>query len=448
MGPTGVPTPVGENGFRPIKVVDVELSEGVPALEGLHGYASVQALVRLHGDPLEYVLVQVRNGRCSARSMRNAIVRWRGSSAIGHLVDDSLLSGIPPATASVGLGARHTEDPARLPSMTVAVCTRARPEDLTRCLDALEKLDYPDLELMVVDNAPATDAARAVVAARPRVRYAVEPRPGLDWARNKAIAEARGDVIAFTDDDVVVDRGWARALGRAFAESDSVMAVTGLVVPLEIETRPQLLFERAGGFGRGFVRTWYRLGDGRGPTFHFGPGRFGTGANMAFRRSVFGLVGDFDPALGAGTATNGGDDLEMFFRVIQEGHTLVYEPSAIVRHRHRRDYEALGRQLRDHGLAFYAYLVRSMRAYPELRGDLVRFGVWWFWRRDIRRLLISYLRPQRFPRDLIVAELRGALVGITRYGRAQREAARIEKGSAIGRSGPLSARSRALEAGA
>src|SRR5207247_10340890 len=67
----------------------------------------------------------------------------------------------------------------------------------------------------------------------------------------------------------------------------------------------------------------------------------GTGANMAFRRTIFDEVGCFDPAMGPGTVTRSGDDLEMFFRIVKEGHLLVYEPRAVVRHRHRRTYAEL-----------------------------------------------------------------------------------------------------------
>src|SRR5690348_9913012 len=97
--------------------------------------------------------------------------------------------------------------------------------------------NYPNLEILVVDNAPSSDATRDLVSARyPRVNYVVEPRPGLDWARNRAISAASGEILAYTDDDVVVDPGWVRALARAFAEDPEAMAVTGLVVPFELET--------------------------------------------------------------------------------------------------------------------------------------------------------------------------------------------------------------------
>jgi hypothetical protein len=146
---------------------------------------------------------------------------------------------------------------------------------------------------------------------------------------------------------------------------------------------------------------------------------------MAYRRDLFDKIGQFDTALDVGTITNGGGDLEMFFRVLKEGHTLVYEPNAVVLHRHRRDYERLRTQLTNNGIGFYSYMVRSALRYPNERFAFARLGLWWLWWWNIRRLLISFWHPQRFPRDLIIAELRGSLTGLTRYQRSKRIAAAI-----------------------
>ncbi|HEY0872102.1 MAG TPA: glycosyltransferase [Vicinamibacterales bacterium] len=257
----------------------------------------------------------------------------------------------------------------------------------------------------------------------PSVRYVVEPRPGLNRARNRAVSESSADVIAFTDDDVSVDAAWTRAIGRVFASDSLVDAVTGLVIPDEIDTASQRLFEDYGGFSRGFERRYFRVDTVTGERAaerHAGAGRFGTGANMAFRRSLFDRIGGFDPALDVGTPTNGGGDLEMFFRVLKEGGTLVYEPGAIVRHRHRRTYEALRSQLANNGVGLYSYLVRSAVHYPEERRALARLGAWWFWRWNLRRLLYSFVRPSVFPRDLIRAELAGSLTGLRRYQQSAR----------------------------
>jgi hypothetical protein len=154
--------------------------------------------------------------------------------------------------------------------------------------------------------------------------------------------------------------------------------------------------------------------------FYHGTGQFGTGANMAFRRAVFTHIGMFDPALDVGTPTNGGGDLDAFFRVLKHGYTLVYEPTAVVHHRHRRTYAALRQQLANNGIGLYAYLVRSAQAYPDERLALLLQGIWWllFW--NIGRLLYTLVRPDYFPRDLILAELRGSFTGLRRYQLAQR----------------------------
>jgi GT2 family glycosyltransferase len=416
--------------FKPIKVVEVELSAGLAAFNGLHDYISLQALVRLHGAPLGWVSLPLANGRCSAAALSKAILAQHSWPIIRHLVADGLAAPLGPDGLRLEalLEQEHPRYTGALPSLTVAVCTRERPDDLARCLEALEQLSYPTLELLVVDNAPRTEATRELVARYPQVRYVCEPRPGLDWARNRAIMEARGEVIAFTDDDVVVDAGWAQALGQVFGESAEVMAVTGLVVPYELETEAQLLFERYGGFSRGFERQWHRLDieDKRHAVSFYGwAGMFGTGANMAFRRSLFERIGLFDTALDVGTVTNGGGDIEMFFRVMKEGYTLVYEPNALVRHRHRRDYASLRTQIANNGVGFSAYMVRSALAYSDERIGFAR--MWLRWLRDwhLRRVFRSFKGTERFPRDMILAELWGYFVGLQRYQRASLIAARV-----------------------
>ena len=374
-------------------------------------------LVRFHGEPLG-VVYPPRQG-CGPLELRRTIVTRLGWSIARHLVADSV--GGPPV---------RLDDLADLPrvcpragseptaSMTIAVCTRNRASQLAQCLAALDALDYPPslLDILVVDNAPVDDSTRDLVARHPRMRYVCEPRPGLDHARNRAAIDAAGDIVAYTDDDVCVDPGWARAIERAFDEERDAAAVTGLVVPDELDTPAQILFERYGGFGRGFDRHVYRAVDVDAVVGQYGgTGRFGTGANMAFRRSFLLTAGLFDPALDVGTPANGGGDLEMFLRVLKRGCALVYEPSAIVRHRHRRAYADLRRQIANNGLGFYAYLARTARAYPEERGAVWRLGLWWLWWWNLRRLARGLLPGAAVPLDLVIAELKGSLAGPFRY---------------------------------
>jgi len=376
-------------------------------------------LVRLHGEPLG--MLKFSADGCTAAELGALIAEKYVRSVMRHLAADRELWG--------GTGQLHDKCP-RLddfdrPRVTVAVCTRNGAGRIPECLDALVALQYTRelLELLVIDNAPADDSTRELVEGRyPSIRYVREPRPGLNWARNRAILEARGEIVAYTDDDVSVDPGWVEAIARIFALDPEVDAVTGLVVPDEMDVEPQRLFEAYGGFGRGFDRRYFRVNTQAGvltAPLYGGSGQFGTGANMAFRRSLFERVGMFDPALDVGTPTNGGGDLDLFFRVLKAGRTLVYAPAATVRHRHRRTYEQLRTQLANNGIGFYAYLVRSAEAYPDERAAVVRLGIYWFFWWNVRRLLLSFVDPSRFPRDLVLAELRGCFSGVRRYARSK-----------------------------
>jgi glycosyltransferase involved in cell wall biosynthesis len=424
----------GVASYKSIQVLDIDLtSPPQPMPPAASSYHGIRATIRIHGVPVGEICLPPSHASDEATIRALAIDRlaW---PILRQLLIQRLArqGGVRPADADDLIQAPLAETASTMPTLTVAVCTRDRPDDIQRCLAALERLDPPADEILVVDNAPRTAATREIVAGHPRVRYVCEPTPGLDWARNRAIDEARGDVIAYTDDDVVVDSGWAGALKRAFRDAPDASAVTGLVLPFELETRAQQLFEEYGGFGRGFVRRVYGVDESQGEravAMHGGTGKFGTGANMAFRRSIFADIGGFDPALDVGTVTNGGGDLDMFFRILREGHTLVYEPAALVRHRHRRDQAALVRQIQNNGIGFYSYICRNAFVRPEDRGDWLRLGLWWFWHWDVRRVLLSIIQPGRVQRDLSVAELIGSLRGIFRYQRARREALAL-KGAA------------------
>ncbi len=413
--------------MTPIKLVDYELTRPEPVLGDLERWMSIRALVRLRGRPVGWLDVPIHNGTCP--SLASLAVPALGVEIHRRLCADGLASVERPRDWTVAGLLALPDAPVSpdLPRLTVAICTRDRTEDLRRCLSAVACQDYPNLEILVVDNAPGSPATRRLVDGEfPQVRYLREDRPGLDWARNRAIVEATGEILAYVDDDTIPDRGWARVLGATFAEEPDAAAVTGLVVPWELETPAQWLFELRGGFGKGFRRRWFRgvLPPRRLPWHALGTGNCGTGANMAFRRDVLRALGGFDPALDAGTSTRGAGDLDLFFRVLKSGGDLLYEPAALVRHRHRREMAELERQIRDNGSVF-AYIRRNLRAFPDQRRQFVRLGAEWFIRRLAKDWLRSCVSPQRYPRALRRAELAGCLHGLRTYGPAEREARRI-----------------------
>ena len=205
---------------------------------------TLRLLVRYRGHPVGWVNVPTEG---------SATI---DESRIRHLITEQIgwdLAGFAFPAPDAPL-----EAPAVAGPISVVVCTRDRPQDLERCLRALLALDYPDFEVLVVDNASQNDET-AAVAARLGVRSVREDRPGLDWARNRGIAETRHSIIAFVDDDARPDSLWLAAIASAFVDPE-VDAVTGLVAPLELETSAQRLFEFTyGGMGKGFApRTFHR----------------------------------------------------------------------------------------------------------------------------------------------------------------------------------------------
>jgi glycosyltransferase involved in cell wall biosynthesis len=364
-------------------VSEYQLGQPDALLWGLEGYQAALVLARHGRQPRALVSLRLtpRQTTLSGREIERA--------AQGQLIDIA-----------------SAADDQRSPPISVVVCTRDRARALERCLAALARLEYPAFEVIVVDNASRDDATARVVAASP-FRYVREPQPGLDWARNRGAADARYELIAYTDDDAVVDPGWLRGIAAAFADPQ-VMAVTGLVLPLELETPAQHLFERYGGMGKGLEPRLLQR-DTLGAAGCIAAHAAGVGANMAFRRRVFATVGGFDTALDVGTPASGGGDLDMFHRVLAGGLTLRYEPSALIWHQHRRALADLRQQLYANGRSYGVYLLKTWRTGSVERRTVLHFGLRWLLGWVVARVVRALLRRERFPLGLCWAELRGAL---------------------------------------
>jgi GT2 family glycosyltransferase len=303
-------------------------------------------------------------------------------------------------------------------STSVIICTRDRPDDLRTCLQSLTRLEELPTEVIIVDNAPKTDSTRRVVddaaGGSLPLRYVLEEQPGLSTARNAGITAAGGDIIAFTDDDVQVHPAWLSRLCAGFTSED-VMAVTGLILPSELETTAQQMFQwNHGGYswsfrplefdGEFFERTRWR----GTPVWHIG-----AGASMAFRSDVFTRLGGFDERLGAG-ASGCSEDSELWYRILAGGGVCRYEPSSVVFHTHRRSMDGLERQLHDymqgHVTALFAHFERSKHP-----GDLLRAGFWlprYYGGWILRRMLGRKGGP-----SLLDAQVRGFLNGFAYYAR-------------------------------
>jgi GT2 family glycosyltransferase len=373
-------------------------------------------LVRAGGRPLTTIAVDAPGGRVDAESC--AAQAHAALAAAGDLPepDSAALSGLPAVDSSPGA--------VQYPQISVVIATRERPQLLARCLRSLAELDYPDYEVIVVDNAPLTDDTVQLIRqwTELSVRYVREDRRGLAAAHNRGLLEAHGAIVAFTDDDVIVDKCWLREIVGAFRAGDDVACVTGLIMPAELQTQPQVILEAQGNFGKGFRQRVVDLGTHRpaDPLFPFTAGKLGSGANMSFDRDKLRAVGGFDPATGVGTAARGGDDLSAFFTVIAAGFQLVYQPTALVWHHHRRDFDSMVGQAHGYGVGLGAYLMSAVWRHPALLGSALRRApaalAYAFGPSSPRTANAS---GSGWPRKLIWLERRGLLLGPFAYMRSR-----------------------------
>lgn len=442
--------------FRPIHVTEVELAEPLPDVrpeprgngDGAR-YERVRSLVLLHGQPLGIVDLELGEDGLSSGQYAAAIDAELADPIGRHLAADGLR--VEPLTAAgyraeepVPCLRRRAEFLERAPQMAVIIPTRDRPQRVRACVDSILAGDYPAdrMEVWVVDNAPSTTATRDVVESSyggdSRVHYVREDNPGSASARNQGLAMVETEIVAFTDDDVIVDRHWLTELARGYEAHPEATSVNGLLLPAELESQAQVWFEEYGGFSRGFESRAYDLDANRldEPLYPYAAGIFGTGNNMSFRREALRELGDFDPALGNGTPALGGVDSEVMLRTILRGHTVAYQPSAIAWHLHRADYDGLRRQVYSYGVGLSAYMLKSLAAHPRYILDFLgrlpkglRFALDPGSEKNAGKLT-------NYPRELTRIELKGMAYGPLAYVRSRRAFGAQRVRGATRRKGP------------
>jgi O-antigen biosynthesis protein len=439
-----------EASFEPIKVLEIELGERIKDVSSTRNengaaYRRARALVRLHHQPLGMVEFTLGEKGLPASEVAKQIWQTLGTQINRHLRLDGLspidrLDGrVLPTRSHPLCHSEVTSLLAALPMVSVVICTRDRTDSLKTCLDSFRAMSYPHFEIILVDNAPGTNATAELVQnyffEMPELIYVREDRPGLSNARNAGLRAARGEIIAFTDDDVVVDRFWLEQLVQAFNRAENVGCVTGLVFPAEIETFAQYLMEQYGGMGKGYQRQIFDLKEHRSPNplVPFSAGWFGVGANMAFKTSVLRQLGGFDPAAGTGTPARGGEDLAIFFQVVTRGYRLVYEPAALLYHFHRRSYDGFRKQIYGYGVGLTAYLTKVLLDRPALLLDIARrtpAGVHYLLNSQSSK---NNTKLSDYPRELDSLERLGMLAGPWSYLRSRWQAGRSRKQRLYGR---------------
>jgi glycosyltransferase involved in cell wall biosynthesis len=249
------------------------------------------------------------------------------------------------------------------PFCSVVVCTRQRAEDLERCLAALRNLEYPRYEVIVVDNTQGEESVKRLAEGF-GARWVVEPRAGLSRARNTGARTARGEFVAFIDDDAVAEQGWLAVHATAFRDP-SVSATTGRNLPSSSATLPMQDWAATEDLGD----TPFRV-DRTAPHWfeRANFGGVGVGMNMAFRSLLFESGWGFRESLGLGNQEELlGEENYAFFTLIRDGHVIAYLPDAVVYHDRPADIAALQHRKRRLVRGGAAYLVMLLVEHPEFR---------------------------------------------------------------------------------
>jgi glycosyltransferase involved in cell wall biosynthesis len=437
-----------------IQLEQLDLLHPWPQITMRDGYHAVCVLVRLGAVPVGEVMMRPARRRVlSHRGLRRRIARkhtvailknilregmslgpeplrwfmngaWGGYQMTGsearktqEYVEEKFLlpTGLPsPMREWVVEAQRHGQQSWPMPAITVAVCTRDREEVLEGCIRALQELDYPEFEILVVDNGRDPVPTRDV-AERCGARYVRSSIPGLSRARNVAIANAKYDWVAFTDDDCRPEKNWLKELARPL-QDQRCRCVCGLVLPAQLDNIAEITFEIYGGLGRGYAAKMFAPGFLRqSKTRPAQTWRIGAGANMLLHKGFARWIGGYDVDMGPGPHSVGGcgEDTDLFYQVLRTGHNIHYAPRAIVHHFHRGSVKALRKQIHSYAVGHAAYHVRCFLKYRDHR-SLIQL-VWhlprWF-ARNIRRGMNG---KTKYPFALVFLEIRGTIRGTFEY---------------------------------
>ena len=226
-------------------IKEIDLSQPVPSLSVPEGHDGAAIILRRNGRPVGFFMKPAEPGSELTSEEVTVLIAENTRAEMFRECQTDRGSDVPSG---------------HYPSLTVAVCTRNRPEDLARCLEHLLRLrtvppgTSREFEILVIDNAPSDDRTKNLVNILAGVRYVREPLPGLDFARNRAIRESTTELLAYIDDDAVADRGWLDGLKEAWAENPEAGAFAGPVMPWELVTRAQVIFEERAALGRNFTK--------------------------------------------------------------------------------------------------------------------------------------------------------------------------------------------------
>lgn len=264
--------------------------------------------------------------------------------------------------------------------LTVAIATLNRPHGLARCLEALLSGESLPDEVIVVDQSEDEKSRGVVEQCGQRgvpIRYIRQARRGLSASRNEAFLHSRCPIVAATDDDCVPDHRWVSAVKKTFSSEAAPDAMTGRILPLGPEVPGfYAVSSRDSPVSRIFQRKVV-------------PWLIGSGGNFAVKREWFDRIGGHDERLGAGSPGMAAEDADLFYRLLEAGARIRYEPGAVIYH----ERQNIDRRRASYWT--YGYGVGAFCGLRVRRGDVfaVRvFGGWLGW--HVWHLILEGVRLQ------------------------------------------------------
>jgi cellulose synthase/poly-beta-1,6-N-acetylglucosamine synthase-like glycosyltransferase len=397
--------------------MDVEVSEEVPGIPPQLETPVARCawlLVRVNTETIGSLILEVPPQGLTGNQISKAILsKFDREISYRTSVENEADISLPPFLASRDRVLMHA------PKMSVIVCTRERPERLEMCLQSLLTQNYPNFSVLVIDNNPQTDRTKTVVdrLSSKTLEYVVEPRKGLSRAKNTALELVGDGIVASIDDDEIAEPDWLAELARGFYNHPEADAIAGVMVPAELETWAQVWFEQYGGHNklRGFTPAVFSpsTAQTQSPLYPLPP--FGSGGNVAFHTRSLARIGGFDVALGPGTPSMSSEDTRVFTDLLRVGGTVVYQPTAVTRHFHRRTTEELRLQMFAYGTGLTAFYTSLVLSHPQCVPELIRLLPKMY--RDLftSESLRSSDLPDDFPSEMRRAKRRGMAVGPVSY---------------------------------
>jgi GT2 family glycosyltransferase len=299
--------------------------------------------------------------------------------------------------------------------ISLIIPTHNRTASLQRLLNSLRDyqwLSQLDVEVLVVDNSPDDSRTKDLCNCYDSVKYLYVAQPGQRNALNQGIMAASGDLLAFTDDDVVIaSTDWLYRMAKHFLENPNLGYVSGNVKALETSTYAQQIWENHGGLGKGEASVYwsnkellsnYKL---KGwPLL-----KIIAGANSMIPKAVFDKVGLFNPFFDPGAPVPHGGSHEMGYRIIRAGYDLLYDHEAKVLHEHPKTEKELRKKIFTYCLGDTALHAYFFRKYKDYRSLWSAFGGYQF---DLLiKMFKSIIGNYPLPPSYVFAALVGSMYG-------------------------------------